>query len=287
MHLNWVLVASLLARTTRMRAIIDIKIKMPNSLEQNLIHPTLMKNAALIHIGTSGWHYPHWQGSFYPQELAKKDWLAYYAQHFHTVEINNSFYKLPAPETLQQWRDIVPDDFVFSLKASQYITHKKKLKDAQATVSNLLERVNELGEQLDVILFQLPPRWHCNPQRLRDCLAALDPEYRYAFEFRDRTWHNSQVYDILAEHGVAFCIYDLGGYLSPKEVTADFVYLRLHGPQGDYQGQYDSQTLARWAEAFSTWTKEGRDVYCYFDNDEHGYAAQDALRLQDMVKADS
>jgi len=154
-------------------------------------------------------------------------------------------------------------------------------------VSNLLERVNILGEQLDVILFQLPPRWHCNPQRLRDCLAALDPEYRYAFEFRDRTWHNSQVYDILAEHGIAFCIYDLGGYLSPKEVTADFVYLRLHGPHGDYQGQYDSQTLAEWAEAFSTWTKEGRDVYCYFDNDEHGYAAQDALRLQDMVKGNS
>ncbi|MFP4104378.1 DUF72 domain-containing protein [Coleofasciculus sp.] len=203
------------------------------------------------------------------------------------TQINNSFYKLPSPETLQQWRDTVADDFVFSLKASQYITHKKKFKDAQATVSNLLERVNGLGEQLDVILFQLPPRWHCNPQRLRDCLATLDPEYRYAFEFRDRTWHNSQVYDILAEHGIAFCIYDLGGYLSPKEVTADFVYLRLHGPHGDYQGQYDSQTLAGWAEAFSTWTKEGRDVYCYFDNDEHGYAAQDALRLQDMVKGDS
>ncbi|MEQ9237003.1 MAG: DUF72 domain-containing protein [Coleofasciculus sp. E2-BRE-01] len=104
------------------------------------------------------------------------------------------------------------------------------MNDAQATVSNLLERVNILGEQLDIILFQLPPRWHCNPQRLRDCLAALDPEYQYAFEFRDRTWHNSQVYGILAEHGIAFCIYDLGGYLSPKEVTADFVYLRLHGP---------------------------------------------------------
>lgn len=256
-------------------------------IEQNLIHIIIMKNSTLIHIGTSGWHYPHWCGSFYPDELGKKDWLHYYAEQFHTVEVNNSFYQLPSPETLKQWQDTVPNDFVFTLKASQYITHKKKLKEAQATVSNLLERVNVLGEQLDVILFQLPPRWHCNSKRLRECLAALNTEYRYAFEFRDRSWHNSEVYEILAQYGVAFCIYDLGGHLSPKEVTADFVYLRLHGPQGYYQGQYDSQTLAGWAGEFSTWTKQGRDIYCYFDNDESGYAAQDALRLQDMVKGDS
>jgi uncharacterized protein YecE (DUF72 family) len=239
-----------------------------------------------IHIGTSGWHYQHWRDTFYPGELASEDWLDYYAQHFHTVEINNSFYQLPEEKTLKQWRDTVPDGFSFTVKASRYITHQKKLKDPQRSLPNLLERIAVLGDKLGLILFQLPPRWHCNTERLGEFLATLPEDYRYAFEFRDRSWFVPEVYEQLAAHQAAFCIYDFAGELSPKEVTADFVYVRLHGPDEAYQGQYSTQTLSGWAGAFSTWTNQGKEVYCYFNNDQFGYAARDACHLQSMFDAD-
>lgn len=236
-----------------------------------------------IHIGTSGWHYQHWRNTFYPEELASEDWLDYYTQHFHTVEINNSFYQLPEEKTLKQWRGKVPEGFSFTVKASRYITHQKKLKDPQQSLPSLLERIAILGDKLGLILFQLPPRWHCNPERLGEFLAALPEDYRYVFEFRDRSWFNPEVYELLATHQAAFCIYDLAGELSPKEVTADFIYVRLHGPDDAYQGQYSTQTLSGWAGAFSTWTSQGKEVYCYFNNDQFGYAARDARHLQSMI----
>jgi uncharacterized protein YecE (DUF72 family) len=181
-----------------------------------------MNPSKLIHIGTSGWHYQHWQGSFYPQKLAQKDWLNYYAEHLSTVEINNSFYHLPSVETLKQWRDTVPDQFLFTLKANRYITHRKKLKHPQQTLSKLLEIVDVLEEKLAAILFQLPPRWSFNLERLKAFVAVLPRDYRYAFEFRDRSWCNEQVYEILAARDMAFCIYELAGQLSPQKITTNF-----------------------------------------------------------------
>ena len=240
-----------------------------------------------IHIGTSGWQYGHWRGPFYPEGLSKNSFLAYYAERFQTVEINNSFYQLPKKETLTQWRDKVPEGFIFSFKASRYITHMKKLKDPEASLSRMLDVLPALDGKLGPVLFQLPPRWGFDPDRFYDFLEALPSEYRYAFELRDPSWLDSRVYDALTEVGAAFCIYEIGGRISPKEITADFVYIRLHGPTDEpYKGQYTTQTLSGWAGAISAWVRQGREVFCYFDNDEAGYAAQDALRLQDMLKSE-
>jgi uncharacterized protein YecE (DUF72 family) len=241
-----------------------------------------MKEPGLIHIGTSGWHYKHWQGPFYPDDIPKRGFLDYYAERFHTVEINNSFYQLPKEKTLIRWRNTVPSGFVFAVKASRYITHMKKLKDPEEPVSNFLGRIGKLGDKLGPILFQLPPNWNLNCQRLRAFLEILPAGYRYAFEFRDPSWFHSKVYDALGEHGASFCIYDLAGRVSPKKVTAEFIYLRLHGPKGPYQGQYETTVLEKWAGDFSAWVREGKELYCYFDNDEAGYAAQDAARLKAM-----
>jgi uncharacterized protein YecE (DUF72 family) len=237
-----------------------------------------------IHIGTSGWHYDHWVGPFYPEDISKDEFLAFYGDRFQTVEINNSFYHLPKKETLKKWRDSVQAGFVFSVKASRYITHMKKLKDPGKTLSPLLEVVHVLNPKLGPILFQLPPRWRFNLERFRDFLKALPRGPKYAFELRDPTWHDPRAYEAMAERGVAFCMYELAGTQSSREVTTDFVYIRLHGPGAAYQGQYSTESLSGWAGAISTWVRQGREVFCYFDNDEAGYAPRDALRLQDMLK---
>lgn len=244
-----------------------------------------MKASQNIHIGTSGWHYDHWRGPFYPEELSNEELLSYYAKVFHTVEINNSFYRLPAEKTFTNWRDSVPDGFIFSVKASRYITHMKKLKDPQEPVANFMKRVEVLEDKLGPILFQLPPHWKVNPGRLREFLKVLPAGFRYTFEFRDSSWFDQRVVDALADQGAAFCIYHLNQRTSPKEVTADFVYIRLHGPDRAYQGQYDISELSGWAGAFSTWGRGSNEIYCYFDNDERGYAAEDALKLKEMVEA--
>jgi len=237
---------------------------------------------AEIHVGTSGWSYDHWRGPFYPEHLPGSRMLDYYAQRLHSVEVNSSFYRLPAQQTLRQWYDNTPADFRFAVKASRYVTHMKKLGEPRKTLPVLLDRVSALGDKLGPILFQLPPHWHFNGKRLSDFLDTLSHEFRYAFEFRDRSWINEHTCELLSQHAAAFCIYELDGYLSPQEVTSDFIYVRLHGPEGAYQGGYDEQTLAGWADAFSSWTRNGKSIYCYFDNDQHGYAVQDALRLQAM-----
>jgi uncharacterized protein YecE (DUF72 family) len=146
-----------------------------------------------------------------------------------------------------------------------------------------LERIQVLGDKLGPILLQLPPRWSFNCARLQDFLAALPKKFRYSFEFRNPSWINSRTCQVLAEHGAAFCIFEIAGFLSPREVTADFVYIRLHGPGGAYQGSYDTRTLAGWAGEIRAWAAQGKEVFCYFDNDQAGFAAQNALELQEML----
>jgi uncharacterized protein YecE (DUF72 family) len=237
-----------------------------------------------VHVGTSGWSYDHWQGLFYPQGLAASQRLAYYQRNFRTVEINSSFYSLPSRATLRHWYQSVADDFVFAVKASRYITHMKKLRDSQRAIKEFLSRVEALDDKLGPILFQLPPRWHINAERLAAFLNVLPRDYRYAIEFRDPSWFSPQIYELLAKNAVAFCIFDLDRKLSPMQVTTDFTYIRLHGPKGPYQGRYDDRTLHIWADSIEQWRSEGREVYCYFDNDEAAYAVRDATRLEEMMK---
>ena len=170
-----------------------------------------MQTAKKIHIGTSGWHYDDWKGPFYPEETPAEQMLSYYAGHFGTVEINNSFYNLPAEKTLKNWGSTVPKDFLFAVKASRYITHMKKLKDPQEPVGNFLERIGALDRHLGPILFQLPPNWKCNGARLGDFLKFLPDNRKYVFEFRDPSWFTGEIFSLLDEAGAAFCIYDLAG----------------------------------------------------------------------------
>jgi len=236
-------------------------------------------------IGTSGWHYAHWRGIFYPADLKSSKWLDFYAGKFQTVEINNSFYKLPGEETFRRWRETSPDGFCFAVKASRFITHMKKLTDPQASTAKFFERVALLGDKLGPILFQLPPRWSPNLERLDAFLSELPAGGKYAFEFRDPSWLIQPVYEILARHNVALCVYDFNRRTSPKERTADFVYVRLHGPGGPYQGKYSPEAIGEWAREIAAWSQPGqgqqseRSVYCYFDNDTAGYAPQNAQEL--------
>lgn len=244
-----------------------------------------MKGTCKIFIGTSGWHYDHWRGPFYPPGLKSGDFLGYYATLFNTVEINSSFYRVPEVKTLTGWREKVPEGFIFSLKASRFITHNKNLKDPEKTLPLFFERIERLGVKLGPVLFQLPPRWKLNLERFECFLNSLPRGRRYAFELRGPAWFDPRVYEALKKHNAAFCIYDLNGIVSPKIITADFIYIRLHGPDGPYRGQYTAEALKGWAGDFSRWSERVGEIFCYFDNDEAGYAPNDALRLQEMVRS--
>ncbi|HZT71316.1 MAG TPA: DUF72 domain-containing protein [Terriglobia bacterium] len=238
-----------------------------------------------LHIGTSGWHYAHWRGPFYPADIRDEEMLAFYARHFRTVEINNSFYHLPSRQTFEHWREQSPPGFIFAVKASRYITHMKKLRDPQAATSKFFSHVEALKEKTGPILFQLPPHWHCDAARLKDFLETLPEGYRYAFEFRDATWFNAEVTALLQRHNAAFCVYDLAGEQSPRELTARFGYLRLHGPAGEkYSGRYTRPQMRDWLNLCAEWIHNGaRHVYIYFDNDQAGYAALNAMEIQEMA----
>jgi uncharacterized protein YecE (DUF72 family) len=201
------------------------------------------------------------------------------------VEINNSFYRLPTPAALESWRDQTPANFCFAVKGSRFITHMKKLKDPAAALANFLPRVEILGEKLGPIVFQLPPRWQSNAGRLDAFLRELPARHRYAFELRNASWHNDAVYDLLRRYNAAFCIYELAGFQSPHEVTADFTYLRLHGPGGAYQGSYSTERLTAWCRQIRSWRNTLKAVYVYFDNDQSGFAAHNALELRKLVES--
>jgi uncharacterized protein YecE (DUF72 family) len=236
------------------------------------------------YIGTSGWNYAHWKGTFYPSELKNTEHFDYYKKKFQTVELNNSFYHLPAEKTFSNWKSSAPVRFIFAVKANRFITHMKKLNLDSQGLRLFFSRIDHLGNKLGPILFQLPPKWKLNEDRLEKFLSALPKGYRYTFEFRDSSWYVGKVYEMLEKHNCAFCIYELAKHLSPMAITADFVYVRLHGPGNNkYEGSYSSTQLKQWAAQCNKWRKEGRDVYIYFDNDQLGYAAFNALSLKKLV----
>ncbi len=237
-----------------------------------------------VHIGTSGWSYDHWDGPFYPPGLPARRRLEHYSRFLGSVEIDSSFYRLPSAETLAVWRESVPAGFVFAAKASRYLTHLKKLKDSGEGLERCVRRMAILGDRLGPILFQLPPRWRFNEERLAGFLAALSGDFRYAFELRDPSWLCDGALELLAQANVSFCVYELDGFVSPKSVTADFVYVRLHGPDGPYRGDYTEDVLSGWADSICTWRSKGLDVYFYFDNDEAGFAAKNAMTLRSILR---
>jgi uncharacterized protein YecE (DUF72 family) len=210
--------------------------------------------------------------------------LSYYARHFSSVEINNIFYQLPARHTLIEWKKATPANFLFACKGSRFITHMKKLKDPEQSIRRFFETITVLNHKVGPILFQLPPRWKMNVPRLDAFLKVLPQPFRYTFEFRDESWFAQPVYDVLNKYHAAFCLYHLDGRWSPEIVTTDFVYIRLHGPGKAYQGRYHGHTIRAWAAKCQKWARSGKDVYCYFDNDEAGYAPINALALQRKIQ---
>lgn len=241
--------------------------------------------AGRVFIGTSGWHYKHWLGLFYPEKLPPDQMLSFYAQHFDTVELNNSFYHLPLPSSVVKWRDTTQSKFVFAVKGSRFITHMKKLKDSKISTRKFFHVAEQLERKLGPILFQLPPRWKLNLERLTEFLKALPTEHQYAFEFRDESWLVKDAFDVLREFNAAFCIHDLANMRTPLEITADFTYVRFHGPgEAKYQGAYSKAQLTEWARQIRDWRRELKGIYVYFNNDIGGHAVRNALMLQELVR---
>ncbi|HEY7664049.1 MAG TPA: DUF72 domain-containing protein [Xanthobacteraceae bacterium] len=239
-----------------------------------------------IWIGTSGWTYDGWRGLFYPKTLAKKDWLAWYGNRFPSAEINGSFYRTPSLAAVRSWRDQTPADFLFAWKASKFITHWKRLNET--TCANSIElmetRLEQLSPKVGAVLFQLPARFTKNCERLASFLAMLPPRYRYAFEFRHKSWYDREVFALLRAHGVALCLSDHHDAPAPWEVTARHVYVRGHGPGGRYRDHYSDRTLRAWARHIVRWRQQRRTVFVYFDNDHKSAAPADARRLMQLVK---
>jgi len=242
------------------------------------MHPDLT-----IRIGCSGWQYQHWRGDFYPAALPSAKWLEYYATRFDTVEINNSFYRLPEASTFRAWAERAPRGFVYAVKASRYLTHMKKLTDPADPLNLFFSRARSLGRTLGPVLFQLPPRWPLNLERLATFLAALPRRRRHAIEFRDPSWYTAEAVALLERYHVALVLHDMPGSASGQRHVGPFVYVRFHGPQ-KYGGRYSDAALENWATWLAACARSGRAVFAYFNNDTGGHAPRDAERLRDRIR---
>ena len=210
----------------------------------------------------------------------------FYAGYFNTVEINNSFYRLPTAETFDAWRDSSPRSFCYAVKASRFITHMKKLKDPKISSEKFFLVAERLGKKLGPILFQLPPRWKVNVERFSEFLESLPRGHKYTVEFRDESWFVTPVFELLRKHNVAFCIHDFADMKIPNEITADFAYVRFHGPtSAKYFGSYSKQQLETWAERITGWRSKLSATYLYFNNDPGGEAVKNALALKELLNA--
>jgi uncharacterized protein YecE (DUF72 family) len=236
-------------------------------------------------VGCSGWVYRHWRGCVYPEDLPQRRWFEYYASLFDTVEVNNSFYRLPTEAAAERWAAQAPAGFVYALKLGSFGSHRMKLKDAGSWLPNHLDRLERLGDHAGPTLVQLPPRWRRNAARLDEFLTVAPGRWRWAVEMREPSWLHEEVYGVLRRHGAALCIHDLlPGH--PWERTTDWTYVRFHGPHGPgrpYQGRYGDEGLSQPARRLAGWLDEGCDVYAYFNNDDSGFAVEDARRLKGLL----
>jgi uncharacterized protein YecE (DUF72 family) len=238
-------------------------------------------------VGCSGWSYRDWRGTVYPADAVPSRWFGLYAERFDTVEINNTFYRLPLPGTVEAWAAQAPAGFTYAVKLGQFGSHRMKLRDAASWLSNHLDRVNRLGEHLGPTLVQLPPRWKRNVARLDEFLGVAPATIRWAVEIRERSWLHDDVFEVLAKHRAALCIHDLLAD-HPFQLTTDWTYVRFHGPHAltqPYHGTYGAVRLRRWANRLSEVLTAGNDVYAYFNNDWFGHAVRDATRLRDLLDA--
>ena len=236
------------------------------------------------YIGTSGWHYDHWKGLFYPEKLAKPKWLEFYAQHFTTVELNNSFYRLPSETAFVNWRELSPKGFVFAVKVSRFITHMKRLKNVEEPLQNFLSRADFLQDKLGPLLYQLPPNMKRNDETLEAFLSMLPCQYHHVLEFRHESWIDDRVFEVLRRHNVGLCVFDMPGFTCPLAATADFAYIRFHGSAGLYASCYSDEELSDWAKRIGGIGQKLKTVYIYFNNDAAAYAVANARMLSQMLE---
>lgn len=230
-----------------------------------------------VHVGTSGWQYASWRDAFYPHDLAQRRWLEYYAERFGCVEVNSTFYSLPAEETVRRWREATPSDFRFVVKASRYLTHVRRLREPADPVKLLLQRIRPIRRRLAAVLVQLPPRFHSDAPRLAAALLAFPRTLRIAVEFRDPTWFNDDVRDVLHQFGAALCVADhRGEHAEPDWTAAPWEYIRFHEGDGTPHPGYRAETLSAAAEELAGRLHGNRDAFVFFNNDEHACAPHDA-----------
>jgi len=230
-------------------------------------------------IGTSGWHYNHWRVLFYPEKLAKSEWLKYYAQQFNTVELNNSFYHLPSEKAFATWRESAPEQFVFAVKVSRFITHIKRLRNLDSAMENFLSRACLLQEKLGPLLYQLPPNMKRNDEVLENFISSLPRKYQHVIEFRHESWLNDAVFQILKRYNIGLCVFDRPDISCPFITTSNFAYIRLHGSRSLYSSCYSDEELAQWAQVIIRLGKDVKTVYIYFNNDAEVFAVRNALTL--------
>jgi uncharacterized protein YecE (DUF72 family) len=237
-----------------------------------------------VRVGCSGWQYKHWRGTFYPASLPQSRWFDHYASVFDTVEVNNSFYRLPERATFAAWARRAPSGFEFAVKASRFLTHMKKLKDPEEPLERLFARMRALGTHLGPVLYQLPPGWKADPERFRYFLAALPREVRHAVEFREPSWYEPGILELMERYRVALCLHDMRGSAPERERVGPFVYVRFHGATSKYGGSYTDERLRGWAHWLHGQRGDGCDVYAYFNNDVGGHAPRNAITLRRMLE---
>jgi uncharacterized protein YecE (DUF72 family) len=245
-------------------------------------------------VGCSGWNYKSWRGRFYPAGLPPREWLPHYASVFDTVEVNNTFYRLPESQTFAAWRDATPAGFLMAVKASRYLTHLKRLREPEAPLSRLFERAAALGNRLGPVLYQLPGTFVRDLDRLAAFLAALPRRWpptkqrgrrlTHVIEFRHPSWYVEETFDLLRRARVSLCLHDKQGSAIAAPVVGPAVYLRFHGTSGRYHGSYQTRALSRWASRLAEQARDGRRVYAYFNNDPDAVAVQNALTLRRLLQ---
>ena len=243
--------------------------------------PTAEKDLQRLHLGTSGWSYPGWRGRFYPPGLPARAWLPFYAENFNTVEINMTFYRLPKPDDLRRWADLVPPGFLFTLKANRQITHTKKLRDVGHEVGFFSHLARSLDAKLGCILYQLPPGITRDDALLRGFLAVLSPEFRNVIEFRDPSWYARDVYDVLRESRVIFCTVSSTKVPPDAVLTTETAYFRFHGLTGGYRHDYSEEELRAWAGIVRS--TGAAATFAYFNNDYQAHAVENARRLRELL----
>lgn len=234
------------------------------------------------YIGTSGFHYDDWKGEFYPEDLPQKEWLSYYAERFNTVEINNSFYKVPSRDTLRHWKDQTPVSFRFTMKGSRYVTHMKKLKDPKDGMNNFYKAIEPLQEKTKCVLWQLPGNLHYHPEKLEEMGKYASRDYLNVVEFRHDSWFNDECMEILEKNKLAYCMISAPDNLPELATkTMNTAYLRFHGKKEWYRHLYTKKDLQKWLQKLGGVKPE--EVYVYFNNDYEANAIKNARQLQEMT----